>query len=86
MLPSGVTVTSTGGGKLSGGKVCWTVGNLSKDAKKQFTLTVKVDLTQRSTLKNHAVATAGNAPSAKAASSTSVTFPKDRHGVAGVTG
>ena len=85
-LPSGVTVTSTGGGTLSGGEVCWTVGNLSKGAKKQFALTVKVDVTQRSKLKNNAVATANNAPSAKAASSTNVTFPKDRHGVAGVTG
>ena len=79
-------MTATGGGKLADGEVCWTVGNLPKGAKKQFTLTVKVDLTQRSKLKNHAVATADNAPSAKAASSTNVTFPKDRHGVAGVTG
>ena len=85
-LPAGVTVTATGGGKLADGEVCWTVGNLPKGAKKQFTLTVKVDLTQRSKLKNHAVANADNAPSAKAASSTNVTFPKDRHGVAGVTG
>ena len=81
-----MTVTSTGGGKLSGGQVCWTVGNLAKNAKKQLSLVVKVDLTQRSKLRNNAVATADDAPRAKAASSTNVTFPKDQHGVAGVTG
>jgi uncharacterized repeat protein (TIGR01451 family) len=85
-LPSGVTVTSTGGGKLADGVVCWTVGNLAKGKKRQFSLVVKVDVTQRSKLKNNAVATSSNAPSARAASSTSVTFPKNRHGVAGVTG
>ena len=46
-LPDGVTVTSTGGGKLSDGQVCWTVGMLPKGKHKQFTLLVKVDLTQR---------------------------------------
>ena len=61
-LPKGVTVTSTGSGKLSGAQVCWTVGNLAKGKHKQFTLTVKVDLTRAWKLINNAVATASNAP------------------------
>jgi uncharacterized repeat protein (TIGR01451 family) len=85
-LPAGVTVTSTGGGKLSAGKVCWTVGTLAKGKHKQYRLAVKVDVTQRGTIKNNAVATASDAGPARAASSTQITVPKSRHGVAGVTG
>ncbi len=85
-LPSGVTVTSTGGGTLSGGEVCWTVGTLAKNRRKQFALVVKVDITQRTRIKNNAVATASNAPSARASTSTFVTLPRPRSGVAGVTG
>jgi uncharacterized repeat protein (TIGR01451 family) len=85
-LPAGVTVTSTGGGKLSGGVVCWTVGTLAKNRRKQFDLTLTVDVTQRTRIKNTAVATASDAPSARAASSTSITLPRSRSGVAGVTG
>ena len=85
-LPAGVTVTSPGGGKLSGGVVCWTVGTLAKSRSKQFGLTVTVDVTQRKRIKNTAVATASDAPSARAASSTSITLPRSRSGVAGVTG
>jgi hypothetical protein len=81
-----VTVTSTGGGKLSGGVVCWTVGTLAKNRRKQFDLTLTVDVTQRTRIKNTAVATASDAPSARAASSTSITLPRSRSGVAGVTG
>ncbi|MDX6600439.1 MAG: hypothetical protein QOE87_4326 [Gaiellales bacterium] len=85
-LPAGVTVTSTGGGKLSNGVVCWTVGTLAKTKRKQFALTVKVDLTTHARIKNTAVVTASDAPSARAASSTDVTLPRPRSGVAGVTG
>ena len=85
-LPAGVTVTSTGGGKLSAGVVCWTVGTLAKSRRKQFTLVVKVDLTQRTRIQNTAVATASDAPRARAATSTYVTLPRSRSGVAGVTG
>ena len=85
-LPAGVTVTSTGGGKLSGGVVCWTVGTLAKNRRKQFSLIVKVDLTQRTRIKNNAVATASDAPTARASTSTYVTLPRPRSGVAGVTG
>jgi uncharacterized repeat protein (TIGR01451 family) len=85
-LPAGVTVTSTGGGKLSAGVVCWTVGNLAKGRKQQFSLVVKVDVTQTSRIRNTAVATADDAPSSRAASSTSITAPRSRSGVAGVTG
>jgi uncharacterized repeat protein (TIGR01451 family) len=85
-LPAGLTVTSTGSGKLSGAQVCWTVGVLAKGKHRQFTLLVKVDLTQRSRVVNKAIATANDARSARAASSTSITLPRDRHGVAGVTG
>ncbi len=85
-LPDGVTVTSTGGGKLSGGVVCWSFSLLPKGRSKQLGLVVKVDVTQRTRIRNTAVATAGDAPSAHAASSTSVTLPRSRHGVAGVTG
>ena len=86
-LPAGVTVTATGGGKLSDGVVCWTVGTLPKTKQKQFTLTVKVDLTTKSKrITNKAVATASDAPSARASSSTNITLPKSRSGVAGVTG
>ena len=85
-LPDGLTVTSTGSGKLSGAQVCWTVGVLAKGKHRQFTLLVKVDLTQRSRVVNKAIATANDARSARAASSTSITLPRDRHGVAGVTG
>ena len=48
--------------------------------------TVKVDLTTRKRITNKAVATASDAPSARAASSTNITLPKPRSGVAGVTG
>ncbi|MDX6630866.1 MAG: hypothetical protein QOH00_3112 [Gaiellales bacterium] len=85
-LPAGLTVTSTGSGKLSGAQVCWTVGILAKGKQRQFTLLVKIDLTQRSRVVNKATATAGDAPPARAASSTAVTLPRSRHGVAGVTG
>jgi uncharacterized repeat protein (TIGR01451 family) len=85
-LPTGLTVTSTGGGKLAGAQVCWTVGVLAKGKHKQFTLLVTVDVTQRSRVVNKAMATAGDAPPARAASSTDVTLPRSRHGVAGVTG
>jgi uncharacterized repeat protein (TIGR01451 family) len=85
-LPEGLTVTSTGSGKLSGAQVCWTVGVLAKGKHRQFTLLVKVDLTQRSRVLNKAVATANDARPSGAASSTSITLPRDRHGVAGVTG
>ena len=86
-LPAGVTVTATGGGKLSDGVVCWTVGTLPKTKQKQFTLTVKVDLTTKSKrITNKAVATASDAPSARASSSTNIKLPKSRSGVAGVTG
>ena len=85
-LPSGVTVTATGGGKLSAGVVCWTVGNLAKGKRKQFTLRVKVDVTQTARIKNTAVATASDAARATASSSTDVTAPRSRSGVAGVTG
>ena len=74
-LPAGVTVTSTGGGKLSGGVVCWTVGTLAEGSK-QFSLVVKVDLTQRTRIKNNAVATASDAPTARASTSTYVTLPR----------
>jgi uncharacterized repeat protein (TIGR01451 family) len=85
-LPAGVTVTSTGGGKLSNGVVCWTVGLLVKNRSRQFSLLVKVDVTQRTRIKNNAVATASDAPTARASTSTYVTIPKSRSGVAGVTG
>jgi uncharacterized repeat protein (TIGR01451 family) len=85
-LPAGVTVTSAGSGKLSGGVVCWTVGILARGRRKQLALIVKVDVTQRSRITNTAVATASDAPSARAASSTDITLPRSRHGVAGVTG
>jgi uncharacterized repeat protein (TIGR01451 family) len=85
-LPTGLTVTSTGSGKLSGAQVCWTVGVLAKGKQKQFTLVVKVDVTQRSRVVNKATATANDAPPARAASSTAITLPRNRHGVAGVTG
>ena len=85
-LPDGVTVTSTGSGTLSDGVVCWTLGLLPKGRHKQLGLIVKVDVTQRARIKNTAVATASDAPSAHAASSTDVLLPRSRHGVAGVTG
>ncbi|HET6173830.1 MAG TPA: SdrD B-like domain-containing protein [Gaiellales bacterium] len=85
-LPDGVTVVSTGSGTLSGAQVCWTVGVLAKHKHRQFTLLVKVDLTQRKRLVNKAVATSDDTPPARAASSTDVTLPRSRHGVAGVTG
>lgn len=85
-LPAGLTVSSTGSGKLSGAQVCWTVGVLAKGRSKQFTLVVIVDLTQRKRVVNKATATASDAPPAGAASSTAVTLPRSRHGVAGVTG
>jgi uncharacterized repeat protein (TIGR01451 family) len=85
-LPDGVTVTGTGGGKLSGGIVCWMVGTLARGSHKSVYLVVKVDLTQRARLKNTAVATASDAPRATAGTSTAVTIPRARHGVAGVTG
>jgi uncharacterized repeat protein (TIGR01451 family) len=85
-LPEGLTVTSTGSGKLAGAQVCWTVGVLAKGKHRQFTLLVKVDLTQRKRVVNKAVATANDARPAGAASSTDITLPRSRHGVAGVTG
>jgi uncharacterized repeat protein (TIGR01451 family) len=85
-LPDGLTVTSTGSGKLAGAQVCWTVGVLAKGKHRQFTLLVKVDLTQRGHVLNKAVATATDARPARAASSTTITIPRSRHGVAGVTG
>jgi uncharacterized repeat protein (TIGR01451 family) len=85
-LPDGVTVTETGGGKLSDGIVCWTVGTLGKRSHKTLYLVVKVDLTQRDRIKNTAVATSSDAPRATAHTSTAVTAPRARHGVAGVTG
>jgi uncharacterized repeat protein (TIGR01451 family) len=85
-LPDGLTVTSTGGGKLSGAQVCWTIGVLAKGKHRQFTLLVKVDLTQRARVVNKATASSSDAPPAGAASSTSITLPRNRHGVAGVTG
>ncbi len=85
-LPAGVTVTSTGSGKLSGGVVCWTLQLLPKGRSKQFSLVVKVDVTQRGRIKNRAVATASDAPTSRASTSTNVTIPRVRSGVAGVTG
>jgi uncharacterized repeat protein (TIGR01451 family) len=85
-LPAGVTVTSTGSGKLANGVVCWTMKLLPKGRQKQFGLIVKVDITQRTPIKNNAVATASDAPTSRAATSTNVTLPKPRKGVAGVTG
>jgi uncharacterized repeat protein (TIGR01451 family) len=85
-LPDGLTVTSTGGGKLSGAQVCWTIGVLAKGKHRQFTLLVKVDLTQRADVLNKATATSNDTPPAHAASSTNITLPRSRHGVAGVTG
>ncbi|HEY3613743.1 MAG TPA: SdrD B-like domain-containing protein [Gaiellales bacterium] len=85
-LPDGVTVTGTGGGKLADGVVCWMVGTLGKGSHKSVYLVVKVDLTQRDRIKNTAVATSSDAPRATASSSTNVTAPRARHGVAGVTG
>jgi uncharacterized repeat protein (TIGR01451 family) len=85
-LPGGLTVVSTGGGQLSGSQVCWTIGVLARGKHKQLALVVKVDLTQRSRVVNRAVATASDAPPARAASSTNVKLPRSRHGVAGVTG
>ena len=85
-LPSGVTVTQTGGGKLADGVVCWSIGSLSRGVGKTLYLLVTVDVTQRGRIKNTAVATASDAPRANAASSTAVTIPRARHGVAGVTG
>ena len=57
-----------------------------KGKHRQFTLLVKVDLTQRSRVVNNATASSSDAPPAHAASSTSITLPRSRHGVAGVTG
>jgi uncharacterized repeat protein (TIGR01451 family) len=85
-LPAGVTVTSAGSGKLSGGVVCWTVGTLARGGRKQLALIVKIDLTQRARVTNTAIATSSDAPSTRAASSTDVSLPRSRHGVAGVTG
>jgi len=85
-LPAGVTVTSTGGGKLSNGIVCWSMKLLPKGRHRQFGLVVKVDVTQRKAIKNTAIATASDAPSARASTSTNVTLPKPQSGVAGVTG
>jgi uncharacterized repeat protein (TIGR01451 family) len=85
-LPDGVTVTGTGGGKLSGGIVCWQVGTLGKGSHKSVYLVVKVDRTQRDRIKNTAVASSSDAPRVTASSSTDVTAPRARHGVAGVTG
>jgi uncharacterized repeat protein (TIGR01451 family) len=85
-LPDGVTVTGTGGGKLSGGVVCWSIGTLGKHSHKTVYLVVKVDLTQTDRITNKAVATSSDAPRATASTATNVTAPKARHGVAGVTG
>ena len=75
-LPEGVTVTSTGSGKLSGGVVCWSLGTLAKGRRKQLALIVKVDVTQRASIVNKAVVTASDAPRATASSSTDVTLPQ----------
>jgi len=64
----------------------WTVGVLAKRKSKQYTLLVTVDLTQRTRVVNKATATANDVPPAKAASSTEIKLPRNRHGVAGVTG
>jgi uncharacterized repeat protein (TIGR01451 family) len=85
-LPDSLTVNSTGSGKLSGAQVCWTVGVLAKGKQRQFTMIVTVDLTARGHVVNKAVATANDARPARAASSTNITLPRNRHGVAGVTG
>ena len=85
-LPSGLTVTQTGGGKLSNGVVCWSIGALARGGRKTLYLLVTVDLTQRGKVKNTAVATSSDTPHANASSSTNVTAPRARHGVAGVTG
>jgi len=85
-LPDGLTVTQTGGGKLANGVVCWSIGTLARGGQKSLYLLVTVDLTQRGRIKNTAVATASDAPRAGASSSTNVSAPKARHGVAGVTG
>ena len=84
-LPAGVTVTSTGGGKLANGVVCWSMKLLPKGRHKQFGLIVKVDVTQRvasRTRRSRPRAT----PERTASTSTNVTLPKPRSGVAGVTG
>jgi uncharacterized repeat protein (TIGR01451 family) len=85
-LPSGLTVTQTGGGKLSNGVICWSIGALARGGRKTLYLLVTVDLTQRGRVKNTAVATSSDTPHANASSSTNVTAPRARHGVAGVTG
>jgi uncharacterized repeat protein (TIGR01451 family) len=85
-LPDGVTVTGTGGGTLADGIVCWMVGTLAKGSHKSVYLVVKVDLTQRARIKNTAVASGNDAPRVTASSSTAVSAPRARHGVAGVTG
>ena len=86
-LPAGVTVTATGGGKLSDGVVCWTVGTLAKAKRKQFTL----DGQGRPDDSASASRTRRSPPRATLRARAHhlhdhITLPKPRSGVAGVTG
>jgi large repetitive protein len=62
-LPEGLSLRSTGGGRLRRGDLCWTVGLLPAQATRTFTLSARVLADARGPrIGNVAVATAGNAP------------------------
>lgn len=62
-LPEGLSLRSTGGGRLRRGDLCWTVGLLPGKATRTFSLSARVLADARGPrIANVAIATAGNAP------------------------
>jgi uncharacterized repeat protein (TIGR01451 family) len=68
VLPAGTTVADRGTGRLSGGRICWTVPRLAPGARVARTLTLRVDGDTRSTrLVNRATASATGVRTVRAA-------------------
>ncbi|WP_210490961.1 SdrD B-like domain-containing protein [Patulibacter sp. SYSU D01012] len=72
-LPAGTTVVSRGGGRLRGGKVCWTARRLAPGKAVTRTLTLRVDREARTgTVVNRATASATGVRTARARRSVRV--------------
>ncbi|MGX6450228.1 DUF11 domain-containing protein, partial [Patulibacter sp. S7RM1-6] len=72
-LPAGTTLVSRGGGRLRGGKVCWTVKRLAPGKSVTRTLTLRIDRDARSgKVVNRATAAAKGVRTARASRSVRV--------------
>lgn len=86
-LPASVSLISAPGFISQGGKLCVSVGTLTRGATKTYTVTVRVSPAAPARIVNNATASASNAKSASAKASIQVSRPTTSAGEpAGVTG